>query len=226
MRGFWEEDEWASCWWGYNPGVLKRLLRIVLGVGLVLSLMLCAGVGWMWRRSSSTVDEITSSRMTIEKIAKGYSQISLRKVTLMSAGGRIEVRWERYWMPMADATVIELQRTTDRFCPHNWDLEHRKWPNRSMRGPMLGSRFGFSWYREEELRPKDPVRVSLVFPHWLALLVFGLAPAMMAVQIVRRRRRAGMCPVCGYDLRASLGRCPECGAVKGLAYKSEVNVSH
>jgi hypothetical protein len=31
------------------------------------------------------------------------------------------------------------------------------------------------------------------------------------LRTVARRERMGLCPRCGYDLRASAGTCPECG---------------
>ena len=53
-------------------------------------------------------------------------------------------------------------------------------------------------------------------PHWMILAVFAILPAgHMAVALRRRRRKqAGLCLVCGYDLRASPNRCPECGTAR------------
>jgi len=58
-----------------------------------------------------------------------------------------------------------------------------------------------------------PVR-SVSFPYWMVVLVLGLLPSWRFVWLDvrrRRRRRAGLCVRCGYDLRASNERCPECG---------------
>ena len=52
-------------------------------------------------------------------------------------------------------------------------------------------------------------------PVWFLLLAFGGLPTWWVVRAVgaRRRKRRGLCRRCGYDLRATPERCPECGSV-------------
>jgi hypothetical protein len=50
-------------------------------------------------------------------------------------------------------------------------------------------------------------------PHWL-VVVIAFCCALLFRAAARRPRRStahGLCPSCGYDLRATPGRCPECG---------------
>jgi hypothetical protein len=58
---------------------------------------------------------------------------------------------------------------------------------------------------------------TLFIPHWWLLIVLGILP----IQWLRRRRRsegrAGCCVQCGYDLRATPDRCPECGTAPAAA---------
>ena len=58
-------------------------------------------------------------------------------------------------------------------------------------------------------------RLGIYFvPHWMPLLAFAGLPACRATAIIRRRRAgtSGRCTTCGYDLRATPDRCPECGS--------------
>ena len=56
---------------------------------------------------------------------------------------------------------------------------------------------------------------EVVFPYWFLFLAL-LAPALgMSALSFRpfRRRTMNRCSRCGYDLRATPDRCPECGAI-------------
>jgi hypothetical protein len=52
-------------------------------------------------------------------------------------------------------------------------------------------------------------------PYWFLALAAAVPPFVALKRIRHRRRlnRRGLCAVCGYDLRASPDRCPECGTI-------------
>ena len=50
--------------------------------------------------------------------------------------------------------------------------------------------------------------------YWVLVLVFGAPPIVHQLRTLirdRKKRRLGLCSRCGYDLRATPHRCPECG---------------
>jgi hypothetical protein len=68
----------------------------------------------------------------------------------------------------------------------------------------------------------DRIRVvewAAVIPWWVLSPPLALLPALWLRRrfIARRRRAKGLCLKCGFDLRATPVRCPECGAVSPVA---------
>ena len=57
--------------------------------------------------------------------------------------------------------------------------------------------------------------ILLCVPFWWLFIITSFLPTCWAIRTLRwrRRRPCGLCPTCGYDLRATPGRCPECGAI-------------
>jgi len=62
-------------------------------------------------------------------------------------------------------------------------------------------------------------RVACTAPAWAMIIALLILPGFKLRTLIRRGRRIadGKCVRCGYDLRASPERCPECGKVVELA---------
>ena len=84
---------------------------------------------------------------------------------------------------------------------------------------------GMRWASYVDPDPKGPIPTAfIVLPLWVPMALTLPLPALRIIAWRRRRRStAGLCRVCGYDLRATplaveqggaaLKRCSECGAI-------------
>ncbi len=201
---------------------MKRLCRWFFAAAACFSFVLCAGVVVLWVRcpSKSTYHNCESFGWTHVR------RTQLLLAYLLSQDQRIEVALNSiHWVgkiPSPEAARSFLWSPFHGF-KHSYDND------------MLSERdfrHGFAYFYEVEdnVDPVDKsnypevtltgstLRRSILIlgaPAWALVLTTGALPLWMVVRTVRRWRMAkpGHCPVCGYDMRATPDRCPECGAI-------------
>ena len=81
-------------------------------------------------------------------------------------------------------------------------------------GNLRPRNFAFADHAQYSFEVLDNGRYSTMrVPHWSVLAIAGLPVIWWLGRALlgRRRRRVGLCRTCGYDLRATPERCPECG---------------
>jgi hypothetical protein len=83
----------------------------------------------------------------------------------------------------------------------------------------LGFHIAHSTYGDRSVPElKQYRRTVLHVPLWFPAAVLAIAPLSASFRRLRKRAAAGggLCPACGYDLRATPERCPECGSPAGV----------
>ena len=83
----------------------------------------------------------------------------------------------------------------------------------STRGNINWRRLGFGYFRWN-IGFGVPITIYRIsVPTWALCILTLLLPTLWFGQTWKKRHRVkdGLCPTCGYDLRASKDRCPECG---------------
>jgi hypothetical protein len=165
----------------------RRFLRISVG----LSLLLCLAAIAMWVRCQFVCDTFTSRQSGRERALycarSTYHFLSER--TLRANNGIIhETR-----APMRSAEII---------------------------GGVNFDQYRFAGFVFGPYQDPQSTRVCFwAIPHWFAVGVFVILPfaSLSGRHLATLRRRRCIaehrCIFCGYDLRASPDRCPECGAV-------------
>ncbi len=115
-------------------------------------------------------------------------------------GGALKVGMDGfgYW-PLSDGRMFQC--SLDAFGVGDLEAQPPRWMSRGHTSFNTHWRFVYM-----------PGRV-LVLPLWIPTVLFAVLPTLALIRLRRRRkrRRLGLCSRCGYDLRASTGRCPECG---------------
>ena len=94
--------------------------------------------------------------------------------------------------------------------PHKVGIRHEvrePAPFERLPGEPIVNRHGFALVTGERW---GQYNYAVYLPGW-SMLVLAIVLPVIRATLVFRRQTPGLCPRCGYDLRATLDRCPECG---------------
>jgi hypothetical protein len=187
--------------------VKRRLFNMLAAA----SLLLCIGTTALWIRSTWTLDSVEWTRVG----ARHSHFATAKRLELGTAyRGGLYLAWASAPTIYSDGASVGgsspgltfqyTHKPTARISPIDWS------------DPMFAhiDRLAVAGFHYGDLGTTSFGRNFIVnLPLWFPTLITLVLPATLWLSRLRRSRRANrlLCPACGYDLRATPERCPECG---------------
>lgn len=191
-------------------------MRIIRITTLALGILLFIALTTLWLRSYHTADSLHWSD-------------THRDHSIASSGGRLiylTADWpnQRVTLPLRHSSTRRTDATPWWDNIERFNMPQDRWLIlRRVRGiyPYAPTHLTVSFF----LPPWDVWWIPL----WPFVLISAIVPSVVALRWWRkhRRQKRGLCRECGYDLRESRDRCPECGTPRTGANRAEaVAVTH
>ena len=187
----------------------RKLFKGLALAGGFVSALTAIGIAALNYRSFDTADTFTS--YTYSAMGTG---LKVRTVGAWSQSGRISI-------------TVSNHGYVQQFIPAPLPADGYHYSSQPAYIPVAlmnkGAWLGFMWFWNSSMTPiggKNMQTYSLqVFaPHWFYGCLLSIRSILWLFSAVRKRRTvrralSQLCVHCGYDLRASPERCPECGRV-------------
>jgi hypothetical protein len=178
------------------------MFRRIGGLTSILSAMLCIGVIVLGVRSRHHVDLMLLETPAHHAMGAAGDHGGLLLATSdMPYAGLSSTAGD-------DRSVAFISATPEQFAPIQ----------DTVFDPVTAAKFSFLGFKtaagQTPLTSQMTVHFSaLVLPCWFLAIVLAILPMGVgrSAWTRHRRKRKGWCLACGYDIRMSSGRCPECG---------------